>query len=85
MPHQRNDVVSFVRLRSGSVKVGSEAVVEEDYKLIFVYYNKVCDILNEGTHKINDDSIPRLFKMSKAYLEKKSLFVQFIYFKSFRY
>lgn len=76
LPHQRNDVVSFVRLRSGSVKVGSEAVVEEDYKLIFVYYNKVCDILNEGTHKINDDSIPRLFKMSKAYLEKKSLFVQ---------
>ena len=43
LPHQRNDVVSFVRLRSGSVKVGSEAVVEEDYKLIFVYYNKERD------------------------------------------
>lgn len=75
LPHQRNDVVSFVRLRKGMVKIGSEAVVEEDYNLVFVYYNKVCDILQPGTYKINEDTIPKLFKFSKSYLTKKGFFI----------
>ena len=70
LPHQRNDVVSFVRFRGGAVKIGSEAIVEENYKLIFVYYNKVCDVLNEGTHKINFDSVPKLYNLSKNYFKK---------------
>ena len=75
LPHQRNDVVSFVKLRKGMVKIGSEAVVEEDYNLVFVYYNKVCDILQPGTYKINEDNIPKLFRFSKSYLTKKGFFI----------
>ena len=74
LPHQRNDVVSFVKLRNGMVKIGSEAIVDENYNLVFVYYNKVCDILRPGEHKINDDTVPRLFKYSKANLTKRGLF-----------
>lgn len=73
LPHQRNDVVTFVRLSGGAVKIGSEAVVEENYKLILVYYNKVCDVLNEGTHKLNFDSMPKLYNLSKNYFKKGAL------------
>ena len=74
MPHQRADVVSFVKLKSGMVKIGADAIVEDNYNLIFVYYNKVCDILKNGEYKINDETVPKLFRNSKAYLTKRGLF-----------
>ena len=74
LPHQRNDVVSFVRFRNGFVKIGSEAIVDENYNLVFVYYNKVCDVLRPGEHKIIDEIVPKLFKYSKANLQKRGFF-----------
>lgn len=74
LPHQRPDVVSFVKLKNGMVKIGSDAIVEDNYDLIFVYYNKVCDILKNGEYKINDETVPKLFRNSKAYLTKRGLF-----------
>ncbi len=73
-PHQRNDVVSFVRFRNGMIKIGSDLIVEPNYSLIFVYYNKVCDILNAGQYNFNEEIAPKLFRYSKAVLSKKGLF-----------
>ena len=65
-PHQRHDLVSFVKLRGNKVKLNGFAEVEDDYNLIFVYYNKVCDILTAGRHKLNEDNLPKLFRYSKT-------------------
>lgn len=73
-PHQHNDVVSFVKFRNGMIKMGSELIVEPNYSLIFVYYNKVCDILNAGQYTFNEEVAPKLFRYSKAVLSKKGLF-----------
>lgn len=74
LPHQRGDLVAFVKLRNGMLKIGSDLVVEKDFNLVIVHYNKVCDILREGVHKVDEVSVPRLFKYSKAYFTKKGLF-----------
>jgi len=74
LPYQRNDVVSFVKLRGGSVKIGSDVSVEEGYNFVFVYYNKVCDILQQGEYKIDESVIPKLYHASKAYTERKNVF-----------
>ena len=72
--HQTNDVVSFIRLRKGMIKIGSDLQVDEGYNLVLVHYNKVCDILNPGTHKFNEEVAPKLFRYSKAVLSNKGLF-----------
>ena len=74
LPHQRNDVVSFVKLRNGMLKIGSEVLVNEDYNLVAVYFNKVCDILNPGEYKADEVSFPKLFRHSKLFFSKKGLF-----------
>lgn len=72
--HQNNEVVSFIKLRNGMVKLDSDLIVEEDYNLVFVYYNKVCDIVKPGNHKFNEVVAPRLFRYSKAVLSNKGMF-----------
>lgn len=72
--HQSNEVVSFIRLRNGMIKLDSDLIVEENYNLVFVYYNKVCDIIKSGNHKFNEVVAPRLFRFSKAVLSNKGLF-----------
>jgi len=74
LPHQRGDLVSFVKLKNGMVKIGTELVVEKDYNLVIVYYNRVCDVLKEGIYKIDEVSTPKLFRFSKAYFTKRGLF-----------
>jgi len=74
LPTQRNDLVSFVRLKNGMVKLGSDVIVEEDYNLIFVHYNRVCDVLRPGTHKLKDVTIPKLFKYAKVYKTRRGIF-----------
>ena len=73
-PYQKNDVVSFVKLKQGMLKIGSEILVGEDYNLVSVYYNKVCDVLGAGEYKADEVSLPRLFRRSKAYFTKSGLF-----------
>lgn len=74
LPHQRGELVSFIKLKNGMLKIGTELVVEKDFNLVIVHYNKVCDVLREGSHKFDEVSAPRLFKYSKAYFTKKGLF-----------
>lgn len=74
LPHQRNDMVSFVKLKRGMLKIGSEIVVEENYNFIIVHFNKVCDVLRPGTYKVDEVSVPKLYKYSKAFYTKKGLF-----------
>lgn len=74
MPHQKNDVVSFVKLKKGMLKIGTELLVADDYKLVSVYYNKVCDVLAPGQYRADEVGLPKLFKRSKAYFTKRGLF-----------
>lgn len=74
LPHQRGELVSFIKLKNGMLKIGTELIVEKDFNLVIVHYNKVCDILREGSHKLDEVSAPKLFKYSKAYFTKKGLF-----------
>ena len=74
LPHQKNDVVSFVKLKKNMIKIGSEILVGDDYNLVSVYYNKVCDVLGAGEYKADEVSLPKLFKRSKAYFTKRGLF-----------
>lgn len=74
LPHQRNDVVSFVKLKKNMIKIGTELLVGDDYNLVSVYFNKVCDVLGPGEYKADEVSLPKLFRHSKAYFSKKGLF-----------
>ncbi len=73
LPYQKVDMVSFVRLRSNSIKINSYVTVEENFNFVLVYYNKVCDILPEGNHKLNEDTIPKLYRFSKTPFGLKAL------------
>ena len=70
---QREDLVSFVKLKNNSIKINASVEVEEGYNFIIVYYNKVCDILQAGNHKFNEDTIPKLYRFSKTPFGLKAL------------
>ena len=74
LPHQRNDMVSFVKLKGGMLKIGSEIVVDENFNFVIVHFNKVCDVLRSGTYKVDEINTPKLFKYSKAFFSKKGMF-----------
>lgn len=73
LPFQREDMVTFVKLSNNSIKINSNVEVEENFNFVIVYYNKVCDILPCGNHKINEDSVPKLYRFSKTPLGLKAL------------
>ena len=73
-PHQRNDMVSFVKLRNGMIKIGAEILIDENFNLIIVHYNKVCDVLKCGTYKVDEVNTPKLFKYSKAFNTNRGIY-----------
>lgn len=70
---QREDMVAFVKLRNNCVRINANVEVEENYNFVIVYYNKVCDILTSGNYKINEDSVPKLYRFSKTPFGLKAL------------
>ncbi len=74
LPNQKNDLVCFAKLKNNMLKIGSDLVVNDGYNAVIVHYNKVCDVLGPGEYKVDEISVPKLFKYSKAYFTKKGLF-----------
>lgn len=74
LPHQRSDMVSFVKLKNNMLKIGGEIIVDEDFNFVIVHFNKVCDVLRAGTYKVDEINTPKLFKYSKAFFTKKGIY-----------
>lgn len=64
-PYQKNDMVIFVRLKNGCLKVNTEVVVDEGYCAVLTHYDSICDILSVGTHKFDANGMPLLSKHAK--------------------
>ena len=60
-PNNPSDLISFVKVKNKTLKFGNEIIVKEGYKLVFVHYNKVYDILQGGTYKVDEAFAPKLY------------------------
>ncbi len=52
---------------SKPIPIGCNIIVKEGYQAIFVCKNKVTDILQEGKHKLDNNTIPYTFRRLKLY------------------
>ena len=59
----KNNLITYVKLKNDAFKIGQEIVVEEGYNLVSIYYNHFCDIVSEGTHKLDEITLPRMFRL----------------------
>ena len=66
-------LVSPVRGNFGRIKVGTAIEVPNDYRLVATHYNKVCDTLHEGSYKVDDMDMPRLFNLCRKRLVGKDI------------
>lgn len=71
----RGDIVYFVPLKNNSIELGANVQIEHGYNLVVCYHNKVLDILrdDEGETKLEDVTVPRLFKEHRHMLVKKGI------------
>lgn len=52
------EMVIPVRLKSSRIKLNKKIVVPDDWWLVFAVKDKVCDILQPGTYKANENDLP---------------------------
>lgn len=52
---------------SKPIPIGCNIIVKEGYQAVFVCKNKVTDILQEGKHKLDNNTIPYTFRRLKLY------------------
>ena len=64
-PYQRDDMVVFVRLKGGCLKLNCDIEVEEGFCAIVTHYDNICDFLMPGTHKFDSQGMPKLSKFAK--------------------
>lgn len=57
----KDDLVVLLKGASGKIKVGTQVQIENGYRLVATHYNNVCDILHEGTYKVENLDMPKLF------------------------
>ena len=71
----KGDIVYFVPLKNNSVELGTEIKIDHGYCVVVAYHNKVLDILrdDEGQIKLEDVTLPRLFKEHHHMLVKKGI------------
>ncbi len=71
----KGDIVYFVPLKNNSIELGTNVQIEHGYNLVVCYHNKVLDILrdDEGEVKLEDVTVPRLFREHHHMLVKKGI------------
>ena len=71
----KGDIVYFVPLKNNSIELGTIVQIEHGYNLVVCYHNKVLDILrdDEGEVKLEDITVPRLFREHHHMLAKKGI------------
>lgn len=71
----KGDIVYFVPLKNNSIELGTEIKIDHGYCVVVAYHNKVLDILrdDEGQIKLEDVTLPRLFKEHHHMLVKKGI------------
>ncbi len=71
----KGDIVYFVPLKNNSIELGTKVQIEHGYNLVVAYHNKVLDILrdDEGEVKLEDITVPRLFREHHHMLAKKGI------------
>ncbi len=71
----KGDIVYFVPLKNNSIELGTNVQIEHGYNLVVCYHNKVLDILrdDEGEVKLEDVTVPRLFREHHHMLAKKGI------------
>lgn len=60
-----NHFIYFYPLKNRIVNIGSNIVVRPGYNAVFVYGDKVCDVLPSGKHKIGNTTLPITFDRLK--------------------
>ena len=67
----KNQIVSHAKSAFGSVKIGTEVVVDEGFDLVCVHFNHVCDKLENGEKIVSEAFMPLLFDSQKTSLAQK--------------
>ena len=59
----KSNLITYVKLKNNTLKIGQEIVVEDGYNVVSTYYNHFCDVVTEGTHKLDEITLPRMFRL----------------------
>lgn len=67
----KTNLITYVKLKGATLKIGQEITVDTGYNLVSVYYNHFCDVLGEGKHKLDEATLPRMYRLFYNLKRKK--------------
>ncbi len=59
----RGNLITYIKLKDNTLKLGQEIKVDDGYNLVSVYYNHFCDVVGVGTHKMDELALPRMYRL----------------------
>lgn len=59
----KQNLVTYVKLKGKTLKLGQEIFVNEGYNLASVYYNRFCDVVGEGKHALDETTLPKMYRL----------------------
>lgn len=59
----RGNLITYIKLKDNTLKLGQEIKVDDGYNLVSIYYNHFCDIVGAGTHKMDELALPRMYRL----------------------
>ncbi len=67
---EEEKLITRYRLR-GDLRIGSDIIVSDGHWLVTTFYNRACDVLESGTVRVNDKTMPCLYKLNQKRALKK--------------
>ncbi len=59
----KGNLITYVKLKNKTLKLGQEITIDQGYNLVSVYYNRFCDIVGEGKQTLDETTLPKMYRL----------------------